>query len=329
MPKSNKAKQSVPVFHFAFRLSVIHTAAIREALVAFLRTSFGADKYIFQAEKTVHEGKDNPHYQGYFHVKEKTRVSTLISICNKDEGFRGMQLQPASTAGTEALKKYVMKEDTRVAGPWADKAIYMGADLWSPCYMPVWQRQLTKYLSGPPNDRYIIWINDPAGNQGKSKFLKYLAYHHDALNLTYGKSGDLLNLVSKNQGRRCYSVNLSRTRPESVAETELYAGLEGIKDGHFTNTKYETNQVLMNSPHLVVMANHPPVYANMSNDRWVVFNLTDGQLLPACERGAGLLHAPEDFLPPLPLPASSVLLFPFLRLDCLEPHPLYQRISRT
>lgn len=277
MPKVKKTNASAAasvsaVYHFCLRWSVVDTTANRAQLIGWLREN--ADKYIVQAEKTVSdEGKENPHYQGYFHKKVKARPGTLAKSMNED--FLGVNLQAASIAGQDALKKYCMKDDTRINGPWSDKPIYLGKDLWPEANFLPWQKTLLATMRGEIDDRLMYWVYDPVGNNGKTKFAKYLVFKEDAVCLGYSHAADTLNLVSKMPGKRMYLWNLTRSKPAQLSEQDLYSCMESIKDGLFVNTKYETKMVLMNPPHIVVFANHLPKTACISADRWKLFGLDE------------------------------------------------------
>lgn len=264
------------VYHMSVRWSVKHTDENLKKLQACLRDT--ADKWIFQAEYTENDGKGNPHYQGYMHLSKKSRAKSTAVAMNLV--CRGIEVRPSSTAGLAALRRYVMKDDTRVAGPWADRRIYMAEDLWSEEKQLPWQKALTVMIRAPPDDRTMVWIFDPVGNNGKTKYIKWLAYKKLALSLTYGNSGDILNLVYKFQNYQAYVWNLTRAKPHQLSELDLYATMESVKDGLFVNTKYETDQILMCVPHVVVMANHLPKMQHISTDRWKIYSIHDGKLVP-------------------------------------------------
>lgn len=237
----------------------------RERLRGWMQAS--CKKWVFQLEDTV----DNLHFQGYINVNEKVRAKTLAKSLNDD--FRGIEIRPASGSGKLALQKYCMKVDTRVDGPWADHKIYMGQDL--PVVLYPWQQKLCDYIKGPVNRRELIWVYDPDGNKGKSAFCKYMSFHHGCLKLTYGNSGDLLNLVSKRPGQRAYLFDLTRTKPQLFSTQDLYSTMEDVKNGHFVNTKYETEEVLMDVPHVIVFANQYPEFNCVSEDRWTIVTVPD------------------------------------------------------
>lgn len=263
------------VYHHGIRWSVETTEENRDKICKVLQRI--SDKYIFQAELTINEqGEENPHFQGYFHTKKAIRSKQLARELNSQ--LNGVEIQPASTNGIEALRNYCMKDESRTAGPWADRIIYRGADLWPESKMPEWQQQMITKFNQPPGDRKMIWIYDPIGNNGKTKFIKYLVYKKDAVGLAYGHSTDVLNLVSKLDNKRIYAWNLTRSKPANLSELDLYSAMESVKDGFFINLKYETKQVLMNPPHVMVCANHKPRAEQISIDRWELYEIVDGRL---------------------------------------------------
>ncbi len=259
------SSREVQVFHFMLRWTSEHTAANLQLLKDYMRQH--ADKFVFQAEDTG----DNAHYQGYFHAKTKKRPKALAIAANST--LNGVEIRAASTAGKEALAAYCMKQDTRVAGPWGDKKIYMGSDLWPEERFLPWQKQMLLNLRADPDDRTMFWVYDPIGNRGKTKFAKFLVFKEDAVVLGFANSADALNLVSKMPGRKCYVWNLTRAKPASLSELDLYSAMESIKDGLFINTKYETKMVLMDPPHIVVFANHLPKQQHISADRWSIMQI--------------------------------------------------------
>lgn len=288
MPKVTKKKKVRPsddiqVYHFSFRWSVEHTDVNQAKLYKHFKRHANIDKFIFQAEDTT----DNPHYQGWFHTLVKKRPKQLAITWNAD--FPGNNVQAASQNGKEALQQYAMKNDTRVAGPWADHAVYLGQDLWPEHQQPAWQKSLTELIKQPPGDRKMMWIYDPVGNNGKTKYAKTLTYRYDAIPLGYGDSNNVLNLVSKFPGKRVYVWNLTRAKPAQLSELDLYAAMESVKDGFFINLKYETGVCMFLPPHVVVMANHFPKFEHMSLDRWSILRITDEGLEPVTSPGQ---HSP-------------------------------------
>lgn len=241
--------------------------------------------WVFQLEDTG----GNRHFQGYVNMNDKIRAKQLGAEMNDD--FHGIEMRPASNAGKRALQKYCMKTESRVHGPWADRVIYMGQDL--PTKLLGWQQELKAYLLGPVDERELIWVYDPEGNSGKSAFCKYMSFHHGTLKLTYGNSGDLLNLVSKSPGRKAYLFDLTRTKPALFSSADLYSAMEDVKNGHFVNTKYETEEVLMAQPHVVIFANQRPDAGSVSEDRWNVVHIRSYDKPPLKRRKRFAFSTPD------------------------------------
>lgn len=132
-----------------------------------------------------------------------------------------------------------------------------------------WQQKIVDICMEEPDDRTIHWYWESKGNIGKSALCKYLVVKHDAL-MVSGSATDVKYLLS-----------ICDTPPEiilwdiprSKANYVSYTGMEEIKNGLFTNTKYECKMVVMNPPHIIVFANMEPDTINMSLDRWKITNL--------------------------------------------------------
>lgn len=218
--------------------------------------------------------RENHHYQGYGHLREKQRPKALAIKANEE--FRGIRIAPCSTGGVEALKKYAMKKETRVRGPWADKMIYMGQDL--PTKLHAWQEQLKAILMTKPDNRTIHWIYDPVGNSGKTMFTKYMQFHHGMLTVSYGDAKNLVNLVYKNPHLQAYMFDLTRAKPAEFGRSDIYSTMESIKNGYMVNQKYETGTLMMMPPHVVVFSNQEPEYELLSQDRWKVWKFGPGPM---------------------------------------------------
>lgn len=186
-------------------------------------------------------------------------------------------MSAASTEGIKSLQNYALKTTTRVAGPWADRRIYRGQDLIQ--ILRPWQQEIKDRCEAEADDRTINVLYNESGNIGKSVFCKYMAYHFKAPVCGWAKAGDILNLVSKMPNMPVYLFDLSRTRPQDWAKDDIPAAMEGIKNGLFVNTKYETAQVIMQCPHIWMFCNHLPNLLSMSRDRWAIWKVDMDQNL--------------------------------------------------
>lgn len=81
-----------------------------------------SDKWVFQLER----GKETKrlHYQIYVETKERCTLNQLKSW--SDVTCPGIYWGFCSSKGSEALKQYCQKSDTRVKGPWAADSVYIG-----------------------------------------------------------------------------------------------------------------------------------------------------------------------------------------------------------
>lgn len=249
---------------YIFAITIWGTIDLQSNIFKFFNTI--AKKFIFQLERCPSTGTE--HYQCYVNLRTKKRRPELIKMFNNN-GFNGADIKPASELGKERLKDYCMKKDSRIEGPWADKPIYLGADLISNLYP--WQQSIVKMLDVKPHPRNIHWYYDHKGGKGKSSIAKYMYFHHKILTLSIGKASDLLNLVYKLQGQRMYIFDISRTVPAG-SMNDIYMALESVKNGYFVNTKYDTGVCCMEIPHVIVFSNHLPKLSALSKDRWKIYD---------------------------------------------------------
>jgi len=181
-----------------------------------------------------------------------------------------------SDIGITALKSYVLKAQSRVRGPYHDGSTYIGEDLVVHLYP--WQQEIKTAIEEKADSRSINVVVDEKGNTGKSALCKYLCWHHKIPVLGWGKTGDLLHLVSKIPNKSAYIFDLSRSKPQDWARDDIFAAMEGIKNGLFVNTKYECSQVIMKVPHIWIFTNHVPNIFSMSRDRWILWKIKNHRL---------------------------------------------------
>lgn len=226
------------------------------------------DKWIFQLER----GKDarKLHMQCYAHCAKADRPRHFGGVLGR-AGLPGVEVSAASEAGVDALRKYCMKKDTRVQGPWSDKPIYQGHDLISEL-LP-WQQAVADLVQSKPHPRRIYWFYDAKGGAGKSSFAKWLYFHHKVPTLTFGDAKDLLYVVQKFENKPAYLFDLSRTKGGKSSMSDIYQALESVKNGYFISTKYESDIVCMQTPHVIVFSNHHPDMKCLSTDRFMIVDM--------------------------------------------------------
>lgn len=203
----------------------------------------------------------------------RLRPTAMHKIFNAT-AVKGMYI--AASHDTAACKTYAMKKDTRVMGPWhpVKDQVYEGRDL--PKTLLAWQESVKNYVLGPIHDRTILWLYDPRGNHGKSKFAKYMDFYHDTRTMAYSDSKDGMHVIGGDPNKRAYMFDLTRIKPKLFSQNDIYATMEMIKNGHFMDAKYDSKIVIMNVPHVIVMANRMPDTSCLSIDRWSIYQLHMG-----------------------------------------------------
>lgn len=271
MPGQNRHAPKLQ--HFEFRWSVEgYEAKEQQDVHNWCKSYFS--HFIYQLENPRTDGKDNFHYQGFGTLITRASAGAVKKVAVSLNGrFKGIRIEPVTNENRNIVKSYCMKTDTRVAGPWSDRKIYEGKDLPSVLYP--WQQEIKDRCTAAPDDRTVHYVVDTIGKQGKSKFVKYMCYHHKATMSTWGKTGDIINLVSKTPNREIFLFDLSRSKPKDWARDDIAAAMEQIKNGHIVNWKFETGALMFDPPHVWCFSNQLPNLSSMSKDRWVLWEIND------------------------------------------------------
>lgn len=130
-----------------------------------------------------------------------------------------------------------------------------------------WQQDVLDYLTGPPDDRHILWITDGIGNQGKSRLARHLILEHGAVQLE-GRVQDMAYMYNK---EKIVVIDVSRAQLDNVKH--LYAFAEKLKNGVVICTKYECHQKLFDPPHVIFFSNNTWERDFWSEDRVIEVNL--------------------------------------------------------
>nr|WET17281.1 replication associated protein [Banana bunchy top alphasatellite 2]WET17282.1 replication associated protein [Banana bunchy top alphasatellite 2] len=126
-----------------------------------------------------------------------------------------------------------------------------------------WQVQLTELIEAEPDDRTIIWVFGPKGNEGKSTYAKSLI-QKDWFYTRGGKKENIL-FAYVDEGS---TKNVVFDLPRTVQEFINYDVIEALKDRVIESTKYKPVKYLeLNSVHVIVMANFLPDMCKISEDR--------------------------------------------------------------
>lgn len=235
----------------------------------------GLSKYAFQEEK----GKEGtPHLQGVLSFRNAKKMSTLRNKFNNLVHWEVCR-------NLMAAKNYCTKMETRNG-----KTYTMGFMLKRKTrdrmdgleYKP-WQKEILEIIKGEPDERKVYWYWSNEGNVGKSTFCLHLILKHNAI-VVGGSHKDayyaIIDLIDKGKSPELVIFDIPRNLIKKDQEgRELpfisYTGIEGIKNGFFFSTKYESKMTHFNQPHVIVFANSPPDFNGLSEDRWVVKNIDE------------------------------------------------------
>lgn len=137
-----------------------------------------------------------------------------------------------------------------------------------------WQLKVVDICKKEPERRVIYWFWSPKGGVGKTELCKYIRMNFNAL-MVCGKASDMKCAIALRQkNEKPFPDILLMNIPRSI-EHISYGGLEEIKDGIFFSGKYESDDIIMPTAHLIIFANQEPDYEKMSEDRWKVFDIRE------------------------------------------------------
>lgn len=199
-----------------------------------------------------------PHLQGYIEFREKMRPKGVFGI---------PELHWELARGTKAENIiYCSKEKLIYEFP--KPYITEIKELYD------WQLPIIELLKTTPDDRTINWYWEKEGCKGKTTFQKYIYGRFNKVVVLSGKGSDMKNGVleyfkATQSLPEIIIVNVPRCNHKYIS----YTGLEEIKDCFFYSPKYEGGMICGASPHVIVFANQPPDYDEMSMDRWNVVEI--------------------------------------------------------
>jgi hypothetical protein len=202
-----------------------------------------------------------PHLQGYINSDKKFRpIETL-------QWDKSIHWEAARGTKMENVEYCIKENDylTNIQIPKPIKVIEPKG----------WQTEVMKLVKEEPDNRAIHWFWEPDGGYGKSSLVKYLCLKQGGI-VCSGKAADMKYMIVKyHEKHELWPELVIFDVPRSSKDYLSYTGIEEIKNGCFASSKYETDMVIMNCPHVLVFANFEPDYENpqMSVDRFNVYDI--------------------------------------------------------
>lgn len=223
-------------------------------------------KWAFQWEEG--EKSHRLHYQGRFSLKVKKRIQELKAPF-------AWSLRPTAKPN-QGNNFYVVKDETRVAGPWQDTdhtpTETKQMDMMLKWGLYPWQKDLMK-KSDEFCLRTIDLIYDPKGNCGKSLFSEYMEYHGLAEEVPpYRMMDDLYQWCYGRPTKKCYIFDMPRgLKKDNLGD--FYSGIEVIKNGVAYDKRNYPKKKRFDRPRIFVFTNTLPKFNLMSEDRWRVWSI--------------------------------------------------------
>ena len=139
-----------------------------------------------------------------------------------------------------------------------------------------WQLKLMSLIMIPPRkirgiDRQCVYIKDRVGKSGKSFLMSKICdlFPEMATQLPNAKAENMTYLLSKVQST-IQVLFINKARSEKYLDCSV---IECIKDGTVFSTKYDCKMLKFLETHVVIFGNTEPNFEDLSQDRWVVFDI--------------------------------------------------------
>ena len=146
-----------------------------------------------------------------------------------------------------------------------------------------WQTELLEYMDHP-TQRQIIWIVGKSCGEGKSWFQKYVKSIYGARKVVSGinlraSTPNICHVLSKQplSTADIFLFNIGKAKKKTDAVN--YEVLEDLKDGDAFAAKYNSQQLKIRTPNVVmVFSNEGPDTNQLAIDRWKLLYITDDNL---------------------------------------------------
>ncbi|MEO5351357.1 MAG: hypothetical protein H7836_17205 [Magnetococcus sp. YQC-3] len=220
----------------------------------------------YEINEEVGEISKIKHLQGSIQFKDAIEFETL------KKKFNGCHWEP--TNNLKAANEYCSKEHTQVGNHskknYAKKIAQKKFKTKNFEELYDWQKSVLTILEKQPDDRTIHWFWEPKGCAGKTTLIKYILKYYDTATYSCAcKSADILSIADEN--KNIYLLNFTRNQEGYCP----WSALEQLKDGLISDSKLKkkSNNIVMDSPHVICFANWEPDTSKLSQDRWCIINI--------------------------------------------------------
>lgn len=240
-----------------------------------------AKKYVFQLEQG---DTGYRHYQGRLSLIKKRRKAEKHLLLKLFKDKPPNYIEPTTTEEyCSGSNFYVMKEDTRQEGPWADTdppppIMTKQLERFVECKLYKYQEQLIA-MATQFDERKIDLLYDRYGNIGKSMLSEYMEYQGISEEIPpFRMMDDIFQWVCSRPIKSSYIIDMPRgMKKDKLAD--LYSGIEVIKNGVAYDKRYTAKKIRFNRPRIFVFTNTLPCFELMSKDRWNVWVINENKEL--------------------------------------------------
>lgn len=278
--------QLLYVYDFTLKHEVICHECLSDILDKYCK------KWIFQIE--CGDG-GYVHYQGKISLKNRQRLQSFKNkLMEEDEALKVIHLSPSMTVNKRVFS-YVMKEDTRIEGPFTDKKYKLDKLKYIPKQYDGKLNTLYPFQISLINkcqifnDRKIILIYDKKGNIGKSTISHLLRLHFNGIVLPIVNDAEKLiqsccNILMSRDVRKSIPICIDLPRAMSKDKLfQMYSAIEQIKSGYVYDVRNHFKDWNYDSPCIIVFTNHIPNKDLLSIDRWDPYVIDDDKQLIATD----------------------------------------------
>lgn len=268
---SKKNENACKVYDFTL-FDDIDKNMIKKSLESLCR------KFCFQKEKGEETGKI--HFQGRFTLKIKKRKSEIIKLL-QEESWKKFHISITSS-NNQKNDYYVMKDDTRIEGPWTDEdvEIYIPKDIKKINELKPWQESLRNTLK-EYNERTVDIVFDESGNKGKTTLVRYMMLYDDAELLPFCNDyKDIMRMAYDVGPKEIYLVDMPRAINKEKL-SQFFSGIETLKSGYCYDDRYKFTKRIFDRPRICIFTNVQPDKSMLSKDMWKIWCINnEEQLVP-------------------------------------------------
>ena len=145
-----------------------------------------------------------------------------------------------------------------------------------------WQESLLNYMK--PSDREVIWVQGRYCGEGKTWFQEYVESRYGFKRVVAGmdiklKKSSICHVLRK---RRLATTDifLFDVGKAKTFDTVNYEVLEKIKNGRILASKFDSVELKLRTPNIVVVfSNDRPEVNQLARDRWKIFSIENDDLV--------------------------------------------------